>query len=194
MSGQVFMRRGASLTHRRRHDDVPEGFAHSICGLSFAKHPPGGGVPQVIELGEDAQVTCAECQTIEDQQVREQMLAALPRPAFTPKPSAQDAMAWMGPKVEVLNVVRPDGATDVTVFLDGIEVPLPHLTVADVDPGRGHLRSAWEDETRRVIGDVTMTSPFRSLVAQERNYALHRDAGIYIVSDHETDDPILKEA
>lgn len=187
MTGPVFMRRGASWVHRRREDDDPNGFVHSICGLSFAPAQYGrSGVPLVIELGDDQPVTCPSCQGEEIAAERERMLAALPTPAFTPRPSAQDALAWMGPRVEILRVTDLDGRHDVTVFLDGIEVPYSHLTVAEVDPRHVTERERWEAETRDVMGDVTMTSPFRSLLVQERNYALHRRTEMFA--------PSLKEA
>lgn len=176
MTAPAFMRRGASLVHLRRPDDTAEGFAHSICGLSFAKAVVCGH-PQVIEL--DEPVTCEECIAVQDKAERERMLAALPIPVFTPRPSADDAMAWMGPQVEVLRVTDLTGRHDVTVFLDGIEVPLAHLTVADVDPRHITEREAWEAQTRDVMGDVTMTSSFRSLLVQERNYALHKRTQIF---------------
>lgn len=187
MTGPAFMRRGASLVHRRREDDTPEGFAHSVCGLSFATHAPhGSGPAQVIELGDDATITCHECIAAEISTERDRMLAALPTPSFTPRPSAQDAAAWMGPRVEILRVTDPQGHRDVTVFLDGIEVPFAHLTVQEVDSRHVTERERWEDETRDVMGDVTMTSPFRSLLVQERNYALHQRTNMF--------NPILKEA
>lgn len=192
MTGPVFMRRGASWTHRRREDDQPGGFAHSICGLSFSQAAGVGGLPLVIELGDDQPVTCPECQGAQMVAERDRMLAALPT-VFTPKPSAEDAQAWAGPQVEVLVVTEPDGAVQTIVFLDGIEVPYAHLTVADVDPGAGHTRSQWQATTRDVMGDVTMTSSFRSLLVQERNHALSRDRGRYIVDDTPIRRPILKE-
>lgn len=186
--GPAFMRRGATLVHRRRSDDTPEGFAHSICGLSFAQAVVCGH-PQVIELSDDVEITCAECVAAEIAAERERMLAALPVPTFTPRPSAEDAVAWMGPRVEVLRVTDLDGRHDVTVFLDGIEVPYTHLLVADVDPRHVVERDGWESDTRDVMGDVTMTSPFRSLLVQERNYALHRRTEMFNPGR-----PALKEA
>lgn len=192
MTGVLFMRRGASLVHRGREDDTPDGFAHSICGLSFARRDSsGGGRPQVIEVSDDHAVTCPECQAIEARAERAKMLAAVPmREVYTPKPSAEDAAAWAGPQVEILRSVTGEDTETVAVFLDGIEVPAAHVTDEVVDPTRGYLRSQWEADTRDVLGDVTMTSPFRSLLVQERNYALHADQGRYIVPDDET---ILKE-
>lgn len=47
--------------------------------------------------------------------------------------------------IEVLHVRDSDAGCEVQVFVDGVRV---EVTMEDVDPGRGHLRSEWNERLR----------------------------------------------
>lgn len=182
MTGPVFMRRGASWVHRRREDDTPGGFAHSICGLSFSPHQPTGGPPMVIELGDDQPVTCPECLAHDIAVEREHLLTAVPD--ATPRPSPHDAAAWTGPHVEVLAIVDAEFGAETVVFLDGVEVPYAHHHTVVIDARSASTLKEWLRETRDVTRDTTMSPLFKGVVVEERKQ-------IYDIAPAPT--PALKE-
>ena len=70
------------------------------------------------------------------------------------------------PQVEVLVERDPDGGTDVTVFLDGVQVT--GWTEETVDPGRGHLRSEWDEHTASIEADEDYSPAFKAAVLSAR--------------------------
>lgn len=50
-------------------------------------------------------------------------------------------------KIEILHVRDPDGGCDHTVFVDGLAIEHPALSVEDVDAGRGYTREDWDEST-----------------------------------------------
>jgi len=86
------------------------------------------------------------------------------------------------PEVEVLVERDPDGGTDVTVFLDGVRVTA--WTEETVDPGRGHLRSEWDEHTANVEADEDYSPAFKAAVVSARADA----AGSKYIEDDLEDD------
>jgi hypothetical protein len=55
-------------------------------------------------------------------------------------------------RVEVIHDRDSDGGCDVAVYIDGKEV---EFTFFDIDPGRGHIRSEWDEETTSSIAGAS---------------------------------------
>lgn len=71
----------------------------------------------------------------------------------------------MGP-IEILVVRDPDGATTLSVFVNGRETD--EYVEQVVDAGAGHMRSEWDAETKSIRKDKTLTKAFRQAVVAER--------------------------
>lgn len=69
-------------------------------------------------------------------------------------------------RIEILVVRDPDGATTLTVFVDGVETT--DYVEQVVDAGAGHMRSEWDAETKAIRKDKTLTKAFRKAVVAER--------------------------
>ena len=149
---------GATWVHERRADDTDGTFVRTICGLSFT-------VPAAQLYGERwTEVTCPSC--VEKIEARERLALIASGPApheFHPK-TGEIALAWAGPRVEILTTVD-DGEHEVVVFLDGHEVPCTHITHRVSDPPNTGLLDD-------VTGDVTLSHEFRSVLAMERDRVL----------------------
>jgi hypothetical protein len=170
MTGQRVRKRGATWVHERRAEDTPNGFVHTVCGLAFTT--------AMANLHDEAwiEVDCPTCVQTGAMQARADMLAATPVHEFRPK-TGEIAVAWSGPRVEVVNDRDPDGDVTTTVFVDGVEVPEPHLHVHTVDPGAGWTYDDWQRATQDVTSDVTLTEAFRETVVQMRDETLALDRG-----------------
>jgi hypothetical protein len=70
------------------------------------------------------------------------------------------------PKIEVLVVRQPDGGTVVQLWLDG--EPSDAWSVEEVDPGLGHMRTYWDEQTREV-SELGYSEQFREAVVTARN-------------------------
>lgn len=74
------------------------------------------------------------------------------------------------PRIELLTIRDPDAATAVVVFVDGERVT-PDAE-EHVDPGAGHTRTDWDEDTEAIATGVTydyMTPAFREAVVEARN-------------------------
>jgi hypothetical protein len=159
---------GATWVHEQRADDDEHSFVHTICGLAFTS-------TQANLYGQRwTDLTCPACIEVREQRAKDALYAAAaPVREFRPK-TGEVARAWAGPRVELLTVVT-GGVPVTTVFVDGQEVPVTQVRQHTVDPGAGYLRSEWQDVTRDVTGDGTLSLSFRELVSSERAAALERD-------------------
>lgn len=63
-------------------------------------------------------------------------------------------------KIQILHVRHPDEGCHVRVFIEGQEVTVSDIE--DIDPGRGWLRSEWND--RLAEFEVAEETPFNSAV------------------------------
>ena len=70
------------------------------------------------------------------------------------------------PKIEVLVVRHPDSGTSLELWVDGVASDA--WSVEHVDPGSGHERSAWEEQTEEVGEIEGYSEAFRSAVVSAR--------------------------
>lgn len=75
--------------------------------------------------------------------------------------------------IEIIHQRDPDDGCHHRVFVDGLEVT--DVTVADVDPGRGHDARQWHDTTRALAADDTRTEAFRAATTEARDQAASSD-------------------
>lgn len=68
-------------------------------------------------------------------------------------------------RLEVLVIRDPDGGTDVEVFIDG--EPWAYAEEV-VDPGRGHVRSEWDEHTASVEAEEDYSPAFKAAVLAAR--------------------------
>lgn len=103
-------------------------------------------------------------------------LTVSPRDYFRTEPvtAAPPAPA---PRIEVLTVRDPDGATEVRVFVDGHEVEYSGETI---DAGAGHTRADWDEHTETVRAMESYTPVFRDAVLDAREDPL----GDEHITDH----------
>ena len=71
--------------------------------------------------------------------------------------------------IEILHGRDPDSGCDHTVFVDGERVD--HVTVEDIDPGRGYTREDWDEHTEWVESSTSYSPAFRDAVLAEREEA-----------------------
>lgn len=91
-------------------------------------------------------------------------------------------------KIEVLTVRDPDGGTDVTIFVDGVE---SHEYIDyGVDAGAGHMRSDWEQTSREIAADEDLTPAFKAAVLAARAAP---PGAKYIEEDREDIDSLIAE-
>lgn len=65
--------------------------------------------------------------------------------------------------VEILHNRDSDGGCEHAVFVGGVRVENFHLTVIDVDPGRGYTKSDWLENIEWVRNNANLTPAFREL-------------------------------
>lgn len=70
------------------------------------------------------------------------------------------------PKIEVLIVRDPDGGTNLTIWVDGVESN--DYVEQVIDPGYGHQRSDWNEGTESIRNDESLSAGFRETVVAER--------------------------
>lgn len=56
-------------------------------------------------------------------------------------------------KIAILHTRDPDSSCELRVFIDDIEVPAGQLVIEDIDPGRGYIRSDWDESIAAYDGD-----------------------------------------
>lgn len=86
-----------------------------------------------------------------------------------------------GPKVEVCAQWDPDGGGNLTVFVDGVQVP---AHVEWVDPGAGHTLDGWREHTHHVLTHPQYSQGFADLVVADRFEA---ESSQYIDQDESPD-------
>lgn len=59
-------------------------------------------------------------------------------------------------KIQLIHLRDPDNECTLIVFADGQRVPIGDVSEDDIDPGRGHLRSDWNDRLYDALQDVEM--------------------------------------
>lgn len=69
-------------------------------------------------------------------------------------------------RIEILHTRDPDAGCDFTVFIDGERVD--KFEVADIDPGRGYLRSDWDEHTEWITNESDYSPAFRDAVLAAR--------------------------
>lgn len=152
-------------------------------------------VPAGAELGEDvldapalvlgsmgwgSNVLVVESESLEDlaatiekwrAAVAEQIARAGGEPAHEP---AKEPDVQSSSKVEVLVDRDPDNYTDVTVFVDGVDVTAT-ADILTVDPGAGSTTSQWAENTAAQTSVETRSEAFRAeILAAYEQYASSR--------------------
>lgn len=161
-------------------------------------------VPAGAELGEDvldapalvlgsmgwgSNVLVVESESLEDlaatiekwrAAVAEQIARAGGEPAHEPAHEpAKEPDVQSSSKVEVLVDRDPDNYTDVTVFVDGVDVTAT-ADILTVDPGAGSTTSQWAENTAAQTSVVTRSEAFRAeILSAYEQYASSR----YLVED-----------
>lgn len=67
-------------------------------------------------------------------------------------------------KLTILHVRDPDNACDVTVFIDGVQVPWQEVEMVDIDAGRGYDLEDWEESI--AWAEKMPKSPLRDAVLE----------------------------
>lgn len=67
-------------------------------------------------------------------------------------------------KITILHVRDPDGACNVTVFVDGVEQNWQEVDMVDIDAGRGYTLEDWEENI--AWAEQMPASPLRDAVLE----------------------------
>lgn len=70
------------------------------------------------------------------------------------------------PKVEIIHGRDPDSECGIDVYVDGVRVTQFYLE--DIDPGRGHTRQSWDENTEALRENTTLSPAFREAAIAAR--------------------------
>lgn len=83
-------------------------------------------------------------------------------------------------RVEILHVRNPDSECELEVWIDGEPV---EFTMEDIDPGRGYVRSEWDQRIADARTDESVSAAFRAAVVE----ALEGMSDNKYIEDHDED-------
>jgi hypothetical protein len=74
-------------------------------------------------------------------------------------------------KIEILHTRDPDYECGITLWIDGVQIKDADIHQEDVDPGRGYMRSDWDERIANAQQQGDESPAFHDAVLEATNAA-----------------------